>query len=224
MSIINRRFTCMSQVNMRIASIRKTLNMNQKEFSSRLKMTQSNLSRIELGKQEASITLLESIIDEFRINPTWLLTGQGSMFFDSVQNGQNQNEATETGKTDSAQNGRNRNEPSGEEESTPSAPGLEPRVFDSVQIGPNQNEESEKPSRPPEEMAKEIFEDISDPLTQMRIILDTMERRGETDPCPVCSTMKKLNPQRRLKVTYYAEGLLHEQMMEDEAKTNRNVG
>lgn len=61
--------------------------MNQKQFADELKLTQSNVSKIEMldndrGVPEKSILLLEKL---YNINPTWLETGEGQMFKDTSE-------------------------------------------------------------------------------------------------------------------------------------------
>jgi len=65
----------------RILHIIKFTNTTQKEFAERIGITQSAISQFLKGQSKGlkSDTLL-SIIKEFGINPTWLLTGEGEMF------------------------------------------------------------------------------------------------------------------------------------------------
>jgi len=55
--------------------------LNQKEFSERIGVTPPALTQFLKGKSKGlnSDTLI-SIINEFQVNPTWLLTGEGDMF------------------------------------------------------------------------------------------------------------------------------------------------
>jgi transcriptional regulator with XRE-family HTH domain len=55
--------------------------LNQKEFSERIGVTSSALTQFLKGKSKGlnSDTLI-SIINEFQVNPNWLLTGEGDMF------------------------------------------------------------------------------------------------------------------------------------------------
>ena len=55
--------------------------MNQKEFSARIGVSSSALTQFIKGQSKGlnSETLI-SIINEFDVNPSWLLTGVGEMF------------------------------------------------------------------------------------------------------------------------------------------------
>ncbi len=70
----------------RIKSIRKSLKLTQKEFADKLNTHSQTISRYEKGKLTPSVDFLFSLTDKLKVNPTWLLTGKGKMFFDDNYN------------------------------------------------------------------------------------------------------------------------------------------
>ncbi|MGN0599372.1 MAG: helix-turn-helix domain-containing protein [Oscillospiraceae bacterium] len=72
----------MNEVGFRIKSIRKNLNLTQKEFAKRILVTASYVSRIENGNELPTEKLLKLISLEFGNSLEWLLTGKGEMFSD----------------------------------------------------------------------------------------------------------------------------------------------
>ena len=66
----------------RIKKIRVHFGLNQEEFGKVLGTSQKAISRWEKNKTEPSIKQLQKLTQLFNINPTWLLTGHGSMFLE----------------------------------------------------------------------------------------------------------------------------------------------
>ena len=66
---------------------------NQKEFAERINVSSSALTQFLKGQSKGlnSDTLI-SIIKEFNVNPTWLLTGDGEMFISLGANETNEND------------------------------------------------------------------------------------------------------------------------------------
>lgn len=71
----------------RIKNLRKELGLNQTEFAQRIGITQTSLSQIEGEKNGISYDVYKSIVNEFKVDPMWLMDGIGTMFasFDSAQ-------------------------------------------------------------------------------------------------------------------------------------------
>jgi phage repressor protein C with HTH and peptisase S24 domain len=69
--------------NERLKSFRKYLKKKQGEFSESLGLKQGSYSPIESGKGGISYQLLKSLVSTYNLNPTWLVTGQGSMQLDT---------------------------------------------------------------------------------------------------------------------------------------------
>ena len=63
----------------RIKHLRQHLNLTQKQFSERLGITVSHISRVEHGIGNFSITLVRLISKVYSINEEWILTGKGEM-------------------------------------------------------------------------------------------------------------------------------------------------
>jgi len=64
----------------RILSLRKLLDLSQKDFASKISITQAALSQIESGKTTLSISTVYNLLKAFDIRPDWLLFGQGEIF------------------------------------------------------------------------------------------------------------------------------------------------
>lgn len=67
-------------MNNRVRELRKnTLKMTQKEFSSRLGLSENFIWQIEKGEREPSDRTIKDICREFHVNETWLRHGVGEM-------------------------------------------------------------------------------------------------------------------------------------------------
>ena len=67
-------------MNNRIRELRKTtLKLTQKEFSAKLGLSENFIWQIEKGEREPSDRTISDICREFRVNETWLRTGEGEM-------------------------------------------------------------------------------------------------------------------------------------------------
>jgi transcriptional regulator with XRE-family HTH domain len=66
----------------RIKIIRKELGLNQTEFAQKIGITQTSLSQIEGEKNGISYDVYKAIVNEFNVDPTWLMDGLGEMFSD----------------------------------------------------------------------------------------------------------------------------------------------
>lgn len=67
-------------MNNRIRELRKTtLKMTQKEFSTKLGLSENFIWQIEKGERDPSDRTISDICREFRVNENWLRTGEGEM-------------------------------------------------------------------------------------------------------------------------------------------------
>lgn len=66
-------------MNERIKEIRKSLDLTQEEFASKLSITRGALSRIESGERNPSSQTIKLICSEFGISRQWLEFGEGEM-------------------------------------------------------------------------------------------------------------------------------------------------
>lgn len=67
-------------MNNRIRDVRKTLSMTQDQFASALNLSKNFVWMIEKGEREPSDRTIKDICREYKVNETWLLTGNGEMF------------------------------------------------------------------------------------------------------------------------------------------------
>lgn len=64
----------------RIKQIRKSLNLSQAEFGSRVKLSQNYIWMIEKGDRIPADRTISDICREFGVNEIWLRTGDGKPF------------------------------------------------------------------------------------------------------------------------------------------------
>lgn len=64
----------------RIRTIRKELNLTQKDFAARIGTSQNVLANYETGRRNPSASVINNICKTFRVNETWLRTGKGETF------------------------------------------------------------------------------------------------------------------------------------------------
>jgi len=64
----------------RIKALRKCEGLNQAEFGARLGIAPNTVSSYEVGTREVSDAMILLICREFRVNETWLRTGDGEMY------------------------------------------------------------------------------------------------------------------------------------------------
>lgn len=64
----------------RLARIRKDSGLNQIPFAEALDISQSAYTTYERGQREMPARLLRSLHDKFNVNPTWMITGDGSPY------------------------------------------------------------------------------------------------------------------------------------------------
>lgn len=64
----------------RLREIRNILDVSQKDFASRLGISPSFLSELEIGKTKPGYNFLVKLAEAFDISPSWVLLGHGQMF------------------------------------------------------------------------------------------------------------------------------------------------
>ncbi|AXU79238.1 TPA: helix-turn-helix transcriptional regulator [Clostridioides difficile] len=67
-------------MNERIAILRSYLNMNQRDFSNKIKVSQSTLAMFETGQRIPKNIHISQICSEFNVNEDWIRFGSGDMF------------------------------------------------------------------------------------------------------------------------------------------------
>lgn len=69
-----------SDIGIRIREIRKSLQLTQKEFATRLMISQSYLSGVEVGNEKPNDKFLKFLCLEYGVSEKWLYTGEGEMY------------------------------------------------------------------------------------------------------------------------------------------------
>ncbi|GEM_PF-930788 len=66
----------------RLKKLRQALGLSQKELAERLGLHIMTISRYERGKINPSFKFIELLKEKFKVNPQWLLSGEGQMFLE----------------------------------------------------------------------------------------------------------------------------------------------
>lgn len=69
-------------MNERIRKLRKTLDLTQQEFASKIGTTANVLTNYETGRRNPSASVINNICKTFNVNETWLRTGESDMFIE----------------------------------------------------------------------------------------------------------------------------------------------
>ena len=69
----------------RLKLIRRTLSLKQSDIANALMIKQSSYSMIEKGVRELTERNMTLLCDSYSINPIWLKTGKGEMFFEPTK-------------------------------------------------------------------------------------------------------------------------------------------
>lgn len=68
-------------MNNRLKELRKSiLNLSQENFGKRIGIGKTAVSKLELGENKLSESMIKLICKEFNVNPYWLKDGKGNMF------------------------------------------------------------------------------------------------------------------------------------------------
>ena len=70
-------------MNRRIRELRKTLNLNQKDFAEKIGLKQNAISHIEHIGSTVTEQNIKAICFQFNVNEQWLRTGSGPMFLEN---------------------------------------------------------------------------------------------------------------------------------------------
>lgn len=70
------------EVGSRIRSIREALKLKQKEFCTKLNISDASLSELETGKYRPSFDFLNNLAKEYNANLYYMYFGKGKMFVD----------------------------------------------------------------------------------------------------------------------------------------------
>jgi len=70
----------MKDIGKRLKTAREAIGLDQAGFAIKLGVTRNTVSRWELGHAFPQVDVLRVIHDQFGIDPTWIVTGNGSMW------------------------------------------------------------------------------------------------------------------------------------------------
>ncbi len=70
------------RMNERLKELRKALHLSQKEFATKLGITDGAISKLESGRNSLTEQTISAICHIFNVNYSWLTTGDGDMFTD----------------------------------------------------------------------------------------------------------------------------------------------
>lgn len=73
----------MFNLNERLKTLRKSLNLNQVALGERLNISQAHVSALEKGIKTITDRIVSDYCREFNVNEEWLRTGEGEMFVQS---------------------------------------------------------------------------------------------------------------------------------------------
>lgn len=71
-------------MNNRIRAIRKAVGVSQTEFGRRIGVSLGVIKNYEQGKTTLTSPCFELLCSTYKVNPDWLLTGEGEMFVDNA--------------------------------------------------------------------------------------------------------------------------------------------
>lgn len=74
----------MSNLISRVIKVRTDAGLNQSKFAERLNLDRSTISMSESGKRSFSKRTLSDICEKFNVNPTWLETGEGEPYNETI--------------------------------------------------------------------------------------------------------------------------------------------
>lgn len=73
------------EIGIRLKKFRQSKGLNQKEFGILLDKKEHQVRDMESGKVEISSSFAKLLYYEFKINPSWMLSGEGDMYLPSVE-------------------------------------------------------------------------------------------------------------------------------------------
>ena len=65
----------------RIIKLRESLGIERKDLANEINMSLGNISKLERNRIKPSKGFLQALAMHFAVNPDWILTGEGEMFF-----------------------------------------------------------------------------------------------------------------------------------------------
>ncbi len=71
-----------NSVNERVLQLRQALGLKRTEFAKKCNILQQTVSMVEAGGSKPSYEVLRAMIEHTKVNPLWLMIGEGSMFLE----------------------------------------------------------------------------------------------------------------------------------------------
>lgn len=72
-------------VNERLALVRKTLKLTQREFAEKISVATGYIASMEIGDRKVNLRIMKLVSAIFDVNLEWLETGEGKMFYDNAE-------------------------------------------------------------------------------------------------------------------------------------------
>ena len=72
-------------VNERLAVVRKTLKLTQREFAEKISVATGFVASMEIGARKVNPRIIKLVSSIFNINAQWLETGEGEMFYSDTE-------------------------------------------------------------------------------------------------------------------------------------------
>lgn len=71
----------------RLIRVITTEGLTAKDFAARIDVGQGTISNIASGRNKPSLEVMQKVLQSFpRVNPSWLILGQGEMYLDGTEN------------------------------------------------------------------------------------------------------------------------------------------
>jgi transcriptional regulator with XRE-family HTH domain len=73
-------------VNERLALVRKTLKLTQREVAEKISVATGFVASMETGERRVNPRIMKLISSTYNVNLQWLETGEGEMFYNNTEN------------------------------------------------------------------------------------------------------------------------------------------
>ena len=71
--------------NERLAQVRKTLKLTQREFAEKILVATGFIASMEIGSRKVNPRIMKLVSSIFNVNLQWLETGEGGMFYTDTE-------------------------------------------------------------------------------------------------------------------------------------------
>ncbi len=76
-----------SEIGARLKEVYQDSGLSQETFARSLGVSKSALNRYISGKNEPKASVIRLLLENFKVNPTWFITGRGPKYFEGVEEG-----------------------------------------------------------------------------------------------------------------------------------------